>query len=140
MAKIMATETETTLLLAIVNSEYHSSRDVVSSPVWSSSVANGSKALAGALSSCVKKGLAGQSGVGRDATCWITPVGMDALKGSPEGLFGLAMEFITSSSIRAWANTVSNRPIIIKMIANAMATGKNDPERLAAYLTVVAMG
>ena len=77
------TALEITVLKNIVGSEYQNSNeaaDTVNNPVWSFSVTNETKQLAGALGSCVKKGWAGCDRAPKDdECCWITETGYEIL-------------------------------------------------------------
>lgn len=81
------TELELKVLDNIVNSDYQSFRLdnplIANSPVWSFSVTNETKELAGALGSCVKKGWAASSTDAGDkeekACCWLTEAGRTVL-------------------------------------------------------------
>lgn len=80
MAKL--TKNEKTLLFAIKNSEFHDGQNPLNNAVWTDCVCecfNNTKTASGTMSSLVKKGLAESQGKGRDAVCWITQAGLDAL-------------------------------------------------------------
>lgn len=79
---VSVTVLELTVLRNIVNSEYQNSKGegAIDYPVWSFSVTNEDKQLAGALGSLVKKGLAAcTKHDGEDETCLITQAGYDLL-------------------------------------------------------------
>lgn len=75
--KVTANEIE--ILKRIRDDQYHDGADPVDHEVWSWSPC-GDHSSAATLGSLIKKGLAGGSGEGEDATCWITQKGMDAIK------------------------------------------------------------
>ena len=78
------TDLEKEVLINIKNSEYQDGSPLNDSWVWSFSVTNESKQLAGALGSCVKKGLA-KCYVDKndknkdDETCTLTSKGVEYL-------------------------------------------------------------
>lgn len=74
------TELEKQVLINIKNSEYQDGSSLINSWVWSFSVTNETKQLAGALGSCVKKGLAQCCDHDDDETCTLTQEGVDYLK------------------------------------------------------------
>ena len=75
------TELEKQVLINIKNSEYQDGSSLKNSWVWSFSVTNETKQLAGALGYCVKKGLAlCYHDVKDDETCTLTELGVDYLK------------------------------------------------------------
>lgn len=76
------TTLETKVLTNILNSEFHDSEsleDRVNRWVWSFSATDEDRALAGALGSLVKKGLADVDGHDEDSSCCITNAGFEAL-------------------------------------------------------------
>lgn len=58
---------------------------------------------------------------------------------TPAQYLDQALTLVESTSIREWANTAHNRPILETMAQGAIDKG-SDPERFAAYLVCVAMG
>lgn len=78
------TELESQVLKNICLSEYGEGETIqqrIGEPVWSWSATNQKKNLAGALGSCIKKGLCESDGEkGNDATCWITSLGVAYLE------------------------------------------------------------
>jgi len=83
------TDLEREVLINIKNSEYQDGSPLDNSWVWSFSVTNETKQLAGALGSCVKKGLA-ECYVDKndknkdDETCTLTTEGVKYLKSIDE--------------------------------------------------------
>ena len=78
-----ATENEVKLLLAIYNDDFQDcprGEGRIDNYVWSEDLDFPKASVAGTLSSLVKKGLAGQSGRGRDAGCCIRRAGFDLLR------------------------------------------------------------
>lgn len=73
---------EKQVLINIKNSEYQDGSPLNNSWVWSFSATNEDKHLAGALGSCVKKGLAKSEYDlnEKDHTCSLTKKGVDYLK------------------------------------------------------------
>ena len=71
------TELEQTVIQNIVNSEYMGAtgEKIINFPVWSFSVTNSTKKLAGALGSLVKKGFAECDVSEGDETCTLTREG-----------------------------------------------------------------
>lgn len=70
------TANEKAMILAIPNSDYASSGP--ESTIWSWSVCE-TRSKAAVLGSLIKKGyVSGQSGMGNDATCRLTPLGIRA--------------------------------------------------------------
>lgn len=78
------TDLETQVLKNIATSDYGDGETLeerVNVPIWNWDATNEQKDLAGALSSCVKKGLCQVNGErGNDATVWITLEGVNYLK------------------------------------------------------------
>jgi len=77
------TKLELQVLTNIFRSEYqsvNSAEEAIGQPVWTSEATNDKKDLAGALGSCVKKGLAGVQEYSKSETnCWITAQGAAVL-------------------------------------------------------------
>jgi hypothetical protein len=78
------TDNELATLKGIVEADYHDGEHPVMNWVWSWSAnpwegTRDSRKFAGALSSLMKKGLADQSGAGKDACVTITQAGFDEL-------------------------------------------------------------
>lgn len=76
-SKIVITDLEKKVIENIINSEYMdaSGEDMVNWSVWSFSVTNETKKLAGALGSLVKKGLCVCDSSEEDETCALTAKG-----------------------------------------------------------------
>lgn len=88
----MITDLEKQVLINIKNSEYQDGMPLDNSWVWSFSVTNQTKQLAGALGSCVKKGLAkchvDKSDKNKDdETCSLTKDGVEYLKSIGEEIW-----------------------------------------------------
>ena len=87
------TKLEEQVLLNIKNSEYQDGTPLALCTVWSFTATNETKQLAGALGSCVKKGLAecytdDCDGNGReDETCTLTQKGVDYLESIGEEIW-----------------------------------------------------
>ena len=81
------TELEKQVLINIKNSEYQDGTSLNNSWVWSFSVTNSTKPLAGALGSCVKKGLAICDVEDGDEVCSLTQLGVDYLKSINENIW-----------------------------------------------------
>lgn len=58
---------------------------------------------------------------------------------TPKAFLTAALEKVESKSIREWATSTHNYPIILKMAAKPAKAGE-DPTRFATYLVCVAMG
>lgn len=75
------TELEKQVLINIKNSEYQDGEYLVDFWVWSFTATNETKKLAGALGSCVKKGLVNcYKEKGQDESCCLTEQGVEYLK------------------------------------------------------------
>src|SRR5262245_6381907 len=72
------TANELNLIRAIVDHDQYGERGNLDNRPWSWAVCDGSKSKGAVLGSLIKKGLAGQDGQGRDASCWLTQAGKDA--------------------------------------------------------------
>lgn len=60
---------------------------------------------------------------------------------SPESFTRAAVALIQSESLRAWATSARNLPIVHQLAAKMLAKDPAlDPQTLATYLTVIAMG
>lgn len=60
-------------------------------------------------------------------------------KMTPEAFLDAALKHVESASIRAWATTDHNKPIVLKMAANSVEKNTN-PQYFATYLVCCAMG
>ena len=76
------TNLEKEVIQNIINSEYMDAQgeQMINWAVWSFSVTNQTKQLAGALGSLVKKGLCGVDNTEKDPACWLTQKGYNLAK------------------------------------------------------------
>ena len=59
---------------------------------------------------------------------------------SPKALLSAALEKVESASIRAWATSAHNYPILLKEAAARIERGRTDPLQLTTAIVCCAIG